>query len=218
MHLFSPEALEGFLHHYGYAAVFTVVALESSGIPLPGEATLISAAIYAATTHALSLPLIVLWASAGAIVGDNVGFWVGRTYGLTLLLRYGMHVGLDEPHLKLGQHLFAKHGGKIIFFGRFIAVLRALAAILAGANRYPWGRFFVFNAGGGIVWATLYGSAAYLLGHSIHRIAGPFGITLLAVALVVGILAWRSLKSHQAQLQAEANVAIPGPLRPAAQP
>ncbi len=215
MHLFSPEALEGFLHHYGYAAVFIVISVESSGIPLPGEATLISAAIYAAATHALSLPLIILWASAGAIVGDNVGFWIGRTFGLRLLLRYGRHVGLDEPRLKLGQYLFAKHGGKIIFFGRFIAVLRALAAVLAGVNRYPWGRFFAFNAAGGIVWATLYGSAAYLLGHSIHRIAGPFGITLLVVALVTGILGWRSLKRHQAQLQTEADAAIPGPLRPA---
>ena len=216
MHLFSPGALEGFLHHYGYAAVFLVIALESSGIPLPGEATLIAAAIYAAATHLLSLPLIILWSSAGAIFGDNAGFWIGRNFGLTLLLRYGMHVGLDEPRLKLGQYLFARHGGKIIFFGRFIAVLRALAAVLAGANQYPWGRFFAFNAAGGIVWATLYGSAAYLLGHSIHRIAGPVGITLLISALIVGFFAWRSLKRRQAQLQAEANAAIPGPLRPAA--
>ena len=96
MHLFSPETLERFLHHYGYAAVFMIIALESSGIPLPGEATLISAAIYAATTHELSLPLIILWASAGAIVGDNVGFWIGRTFGLRLLLPYGMHVGLES--------------------------------------------------------------------------------------------------------------------------
>ncbi len=125
-----------------------------------------------------------------------------------------MRVGLNEPRLKLGQYLFAKHGGTIIFFGRFIAVLRALAAVLAGANRYPWSQFFVFNAAGGIVWAAIYGSAAYFLGSSIHRIAGPFGIALLMVAFIVGILAWRFLRQHQAQLQAEANAAIPGPLRP----
>jgi membrane protein DedA with SNARE-associated domain len=215
MHLFSPETIETFLHHYGYGAVFVIIALESSGLPLPGEATLVSAAIYAAATHALSLPLIVFWASAGAVVGDNIGFWIGRTFGLALLLRYGAHVGLDEPRLKLGQYLFAQHGGKIVFFGRFIAVLRALAAILAGANRYPWSRFLIFNAAGGITWAALYASAAYLLGHSIHRLIGPVGLTLLAVALVVGFAGWRFLKRHEAKLQAEANAAIPGPLRPA---
>ncbi len=216
MHLFSPESLQAFLHNYGYAAVFLVIALESSGLPLPGEATLITAAIYAATTQALALPLIILWASAGAIVGDNVGFWVGRRFGLTLLLRYGKHVGLDEPKLKLGQYLFAKHGGKIIFFGRFVAVLRALAAVLAGANNYPWRKFLVFNSAGGIVWASLYGSAAYLLGQSIHRIAGPMGAVLLVIAIIAGIAAWRFLRRNEARLQAEAERAIPGPLNPAA--
>ncbi len=216
MHLLGPDTLETFLHHYGYAAIFVIVALESSGLPLPGEATLVSASLYAAATHALSLPLIILWASAGAIAGDNLGFWVGRRFGLTLLLRYGGHVGLNEPRLKLGQYLFARYGGRIIFFGRFVAVLRALAAVLAGANRYPWRRFVLFNAAGGIVWAALYGSAAYLLGHAIRRVEGPVGATLLVLAAAAAVTAWRFLRQHAARLQAEAERAMPGPLGPAA--
>src|SRR5271154_4620803 len=122
MHLVSPENLQAFVQQYGYSAIFLIVALESAGLPLPGETTLVSAAIYAAATHALSLPLIILWGAAGAIIGDNVGFWVGHRFGFALLLAHGKRVGLDEHRLKLGQYLFSKHGAKIIFFGRFIAL------------------------------------------------------------------------------------------------
>lgn len=216
MHLINPETLHGLLHDYGYLAVFTIIGLESMGLPLPGEATLISAAIFAATTHALALPLILVAGAAGAIVGDNIGFWIGHRFGMALLLRYGPRIGLDEPRLKLGQYLFARHGGKIVFFGRFVAVLRALAAVLAGANRYPWKRFLLFNAAGGIVWVTLYGCAAYLFGRSIHRFEGPIGLVVLGAAVVAGLFAWRSLKRQESRLQAEAERAIPGPLRPAA--
>ena len=212
MHLLSPDALAGFLHSYGYVAIFLVIALESAGIPLPGEATLVTASILAATTHALSLPWIIVTACAAAIVGDNLGFWVGRRFGLRVLLRYGRHVGLGEPRLKLGQYLFARHGGSIVFFGRFVAVLRVFAAVLAGANRLPWTRFLAFNAASGICWATLYASAAYLLGHSIQRIAGPFGIILLVATVVAGVFAWRYMKGHEVELQAKAERAIPGPL------
>jgi membrane protein DedA with SNARE-associated domain len=213
MNLLSPETLQAYIQHFGYLAIFLVIALESAGLPLPGEATLVSAAIYAAATHALSLPLIILSGAAGAIVGDNIGFWVGHRFGFALLLSYGKHVDLDEHRLKLGQYLFAQHGGKIIFFGRFIAILRALAALLAGANQYPWSKFIIFNAAGGIVWAALYGSAAYLFGRSIHQIVGPVGIVLLVAAALAGVIFWRFLKQHEARLQAEAELAIPGPLK-----
>ena len=209
MHLIDPHALQSFIESYGYWAVLVIVSLESSGLPLPGEATLVSAAIYAGTTHGLRIEWIVVAAAAGAIIGDNIGFWVGRELGVPLLKRYGGRVGLDREKLKLAQYLFQKHGGKIIFFGRFVAVLRAFAALLAGANRYPWDRFLAFNAAGGIVWATLYGVGAYLFGRSIHKIAGPVGITLAIAAIVAIVLAWRFLKSHEAALQAEANRAIP---------
>jgi membrane protein DedA with SNARE-associated domain len=212
MHLISPDGLQSAIEHFGYAAVFLVVALESAGLPLPGEATLISAALYAAATHTLALPLIITSAAGGAIVGDNIGFWVGHRFGFALLLRYGKHIGLEEPQLKLGQYLFAKYGGPIVFFGRFVAVLRAFAAVLAGANRYAWGKFLLFNATGGIVWATVYGTGAYWFGRSIHRIMGPVGLVLVVLALGALAIGWRVLRRQQAVLQAEAERAYPGPL------
>ena len=209
MHLIDAHNLQPFIASYGYWAVLVIVALESSGLPLPGEATLVTAAIYAGTTHGLTIEWVVAAAATGAILGDNVGFWVGRELGVPLLKRYGGRVGLDRDKLRLAQYLFQKHGGKIIFFGRFIAVLRAFAALLAGANRYPWVRFLAFNAAGGIVWASLYGFGAYLFGRSIHKVVGPIGIALAVLAVAGGVFAWRFLKQHEAALQAEADRAIP---------
>src|SRR6266702_4227435 len=170
-HLATSELMH-FLTAYGYWAVLFFVAIESTGIPFPGETMLLVAAIFAGTTHRLSLPLVIVAAASGAILGDNLGFLVGREGGYRLLRRYGRFIRLDERKLKLGQYLFLKHGGKVVFFGRFIAVLRAWAAFLAGTNRMRWPSFLVFNALGGIVWATLYGLGGYLLGKNVHRLAG----------------------------------------------
>src|SRR5216683_937487 len=93
-----------------------------------------------------------------------------------LLRRYGRYLHLNESRLKVGLYLFRKHGGKVVFFGRFVAVLRAWAAFLAGTNRMPWPRFLLFNALGGISWATIYGLGGYLLGDNINRLTGPVGI------------------------------------------
>jgi membrane protein DedA with SNARE-associated domain len=164
----SASDLTHLLTTYGYWAILFFVAIESTGIPFPGETILLLAAITAGTTHTLSIPLIIVVAACGAILGDNLGFWVGREGGYRLLRRYGHYIRLDERKLKLGQYLFRKHGGKVVFFGRFVAVLRAWAAFLAGTNRMPWGRFLLFNALGGIVWATLYGSGGYILGDNVH--------------------------------------------------
>ena len=213
MHLLSPETLDAAIAYYGYLAVFMVIGLESMGLPLPGEATLISAAVFAATRGGLSLPLIIVAAAAGAIVGDNIGFLIGRRFGLPLLIRYGGHVGLGQGRLKLGQYLFGRYGGPIVFFGRFIAVLRALAAVLAGANRYPWRKFLLFNAAGGILWATLYGCAAYAVGSQIHRVEGPVGLVAGIVVLALAVPTWRFLRRHEARLTAEAEAAMPGPLK-----
>jgi membrane protein DedA with SNARE-associated domain len=148
------------LSTYGYWAVLVFVAIESTGIPFPGETMLLVAAIYAGTTHQLSLPLVIAAAATGAILGDNLGFWVGREGGYRLLRRYGRFLRLDERKLKLGLYLFMRHGGKVVFFGRFVALLRMWAALLAGTNRMGWKRFLLFNAASGMVWATLYGAGA----------------------------------------------------------
>ena len=179
-HLATSE-LTHFLTAYGYWAVLIFVAIESSGIPFPGETMLLVAAIYAGTTHRLAIPLVIAAAALGAILGDNIGYWVGREGGYRLLRRYGHYLHIDERRVKLGQYLFRKHGGKVVFFGRFIAVLRAWAAFLAGTNRMPWGSFLLYNALGGIIWATLYGLGGYFLGDNIHRLTGPIGpITIVS--------------------------------------
>jgi len=200
------------LAHAGYGAVMLAVGIESMGIPFPGETTLIAAAAYAGSTHKLNIVLVVAAAAAGAIIGDNVGFWIGREVGLRLLLRYGKYIRMTERRIKLGQYLFQRYGGAVVFFGRFVAVLRALAAFLAGTNRMSWPRFLVFNAAGGIVWSSAYGFGAYALGTQIHRLAGPVGIALGAVALVLIVCAIVFVHRHEHQLEDEAERALPGPI------
>jgi membrane protein DedA with SNARE-associated domain len=132
----------------------------SVGLPLPGEATLIAAAISAGTTQQLNIWLVIACASLGAILGDNLGFWIGRELGFRLLIRYGSYVGLTESRIKVGQYLFQLHGGKIVFFGRFFAVLRIWTALLAGVNQMAGPTFLLFNAGGAVLWAAVYGLGA----------------------------------------------------------
>jgi len=208
----STSELTHLLTTYGYWTVLLFVAIESTGIPFPGETILILAAITAGTTHKLSLPLIIGAAACGAILGDNLGYWVGREGGYRLLRRYGHYIHLDERKLKLGQYLFLKHGGKVVFFGRFVAVLRAWAAFLAGTNRMPWGRFLLFNALGGIIWATLYGLGGYLLGNNVHRFSGPVGIIALILAALAIIAGLIFLRRNEKRLEEEAEQAMPGPL------
>lgn len=205
----SSSGLADILATYGYWAVFGLVALESAGLPLPGETALISAAIYAGTTHKLDIGLLVAAASGGAILGDNVGYWVGRKVGSPLLLRYRRYIHLDEDRLALGQYLFRFHGGKIVFFGRFIAMLRAIVALLAGMNRMEWKRFFLANACGGIAWATLYGLGAYSVGHTFHRLAGPVRIATLVVGLVAIAIFWLVMRRRLAALRLEATQMTP---------
>ncbi len=197
---------------YGYWAMVLFVAIESIGIPFPGETMLLAAAIYAGTTHRLAIPLVIGAAAAGAILGDNVGFWVGREGGYRLLRVYGRRIGIDERTMKLGQYLFKKHGGKVVFFGRFVAVLRALAAFLAGTNRMPWPRFLVFNAAGGIVWALLYGLGGYALGDNVHRVEGRVGLVLIALAALALVAAAVFVKWNERRLEDEAARAMPGPI------
>ncbi|MEI8395564.1 MAG: DedA family protein [Rhodospirillaceae bacterium] len=195
---------------YGYWVIGGIVALESMGIPLPGETTLVAAAIYAGSTARLDISLIISFAAAGAVVGDNAGFWLGRRIGLPLLIRYGHYILLTPARVKLGQYLFLCHGGKVVFFGRFVALLRVLAAFLAGANCMAFPKFFLFNAIGGVIWSIVFGVGGYLLGEQIHVLMGPAG----AVGFVsfVILVTWLTLfvRRHEARLQAEAEQALPG--------
>jgi membrane protein DedA with SNARE-associated domain len=209
---FFARNLDTVLATYGYLAVFFFVGIESLGIPVPGETMLVTAAIYAGTTGRLSIFWVIVASSAGAILGDNIGYVIGRTGGYRLLKRYGRYIRLEENRLRLGQYLFHKHGPKVVFFGRFVSVLRIFAAFLAGVNHMHWRRFLIFNAAGGIIWSTIYGVAAYLLGQQLLRLSGPVDAALAVAGVIVIIAVIVFLRRNEARLQREADAAMPGPL------
>ena len=196
--------LDHLLAHYGYGLVGLIVMLESMGAPLPGESLLIGTALYCAATHRLDIGWVIAMAIAGAIMGDNFGYLIGRSVGFRALARWGGRIGLTEDRLTLGRYLFRRHGGKVVFFGRFIAILRTFAAMLAGANRMPWPGFLVYNALGGIGWAGGYSLAAYLLGRQVERISGPLGLAFGVVAVIVLGSAFLFLKRNERRLTADA--------------
>jgi membrane protein DedA with SNARE-associated domain len=198
--------------HYGYLAIFVIITLESAGLPLPGETVLLTSAAYAGSTGNINIAVVVAIAAIAAILGDNAGYWIGRRWGLPLLLRKGHLIGLDHGRLKLGQYLFRRHGGKIVFFGRFTAMLRAYAAVLAGVNKLDARRFFAFNALGGVAWASIMGFGAYLCGRSIENVMGPVGLGLLAFVVLGAVALWLFMRRHEARLMVAAEAAIPGPL------
>ncbi len=204
--------LDGWIASYGYEAIFILVGLESVGVPLPGETALITGALYAATTHRLDIAIIILVAAAGAIIGDNIGFALGRWGGYRLLRRYGKYIRFNERRLKIGRYIFLRHGGKVVFLGRFVAVLRTYAAFLAGTNRMSWPRFLAFNASGGITWATLTCLGYYYVGHAIKHVRGPLDIALAVTAALViaGFLAY--LHRAEERFAGRAEEAFPGPL------
>jgi len=208
------DNLPALVASHGYWLVAAVVALESMGLPLPGETTLVMAAVYGGKTHELNIALVIAAAAAGAIVGDLIGFAVGRYYGYRLLLRFGPQLRITVRHIKLGHFLFERHGGKVVFFGRFIAVLRALAALLAGTNGMAWRRFVFFNATGGVLWASVFGLSAYWLGEKLDAFAGPFRVVALAGAGMAVVAGMAFVRRHQAALEEEAERAWPGPLPP----
>ncbi|WP_254070425.1 DedA family protein [Acidisphaera sp. L21] len=208
MDWFSTDTLDHLLGEYGYGVVFVIICLEAMGVPAPGESLIIAAAVYAATTGRLGIVGIILAAIGGAIMGDNFGYLIGRWAGFPLLKRYGKHVGLNERRLTLGRYLFQTQGGKVVFVGRFIAILRTFVALLAGANGMHWKTFLLWNAVGGVVWATLYGTGAYLLGNLMHKIAGPVGISLGIIAAIVIVVGIVLLRRNESRLEDKAEKAM----------
>jgi len=194
------------LETYGYLAVLVLVGLESLGLPLPGETALLTASAYAAAGH-LSITGVILAAIAGAVLGDAGAYWIGRTGGLALVRRYGRLVRLDGAKLERAQGFYRRHGGKTVFFGRFVSLLRILAALLAGVTRMPYGRFTLYNVAGGICWATLFGALGYAFGRQLpaleHTVAqvGALLVLLAALLVVVAMVApW--LVHHAGDLRA----------------
>jgi len=186
-----PAWLTDLFARYGYFVVFFGVLLENAGVPVPGETILLAGAVLARFGH-LSLVWVISIAIAGAVLGDNVGFFIGRRGGRRLLVRHGRLLGLTKARLDQFDAFFARHGAKTVFVARFVTGLRVVGAVLAGASTLPWGRFILFNATGAVAWATTFGAVGYALGYSwetIERWIGRFGLVLLVVLGIVIVLA-----------------------------
>jgi len=185
------ETINGLVGSYGYALLVVLVGLESFGIPLPGETALVTSGAFAALGR-LNIAGVIIAAAAGAILGDNAGYWLGRKGGIALVHRYGRHVGLDDAKLQRVHGFFERHGAKTVFIGRFIALLRSWAAALAGVGCMPYHTFTLYNALGGITWAAVFGSLGYVFGRNLpalERYVGQASIALVLVAALVVLLA-----------------------------
>jgi len=184
-------------HHQSWALVllFLLIGIESAGVPLPGETALVACGVLASQSK-LNIVAVIVVAASGAIVGDNGGYWIGRKGGRKLLERWSFVNRHAEKVLPRAERLFAKHGGKTVFFGRFVAVLRITAAWMAGISHMPWWRFLVFNAAGGILWATLVGLVAFYSGKAAADAIQTYGlyaagaIVFVVIAFVVGMRWW----------------------------
>lgn len=197
---------------YGYYALFAVVGLESLGIPVPGETMLIAAGTYAGTSHKLSVWVIFLVAAAAAVIGDNIGFWIGHKGGYRLVRRYGHLVRFDESKVKVARYIFDRHGGKVVFFGRFVSVLRTYAAFLAGTSQMQWRKFIVYNAAGGVIWAAIFAFASYSAGQALSRASGTITLALAGAAVVVVVASVLVIRRQSQRLILRAEAAYPGSL------
>jgi membrane protein DedA with SNARE-associated domain len=170
----------------GYPLLFVLVMSETSGVPVPGETALITGSVLASQGK-MQIELVIAIAAAAAIVGDNIGYLIGRKGGRWLLERPGMFLRQRQEVLRVGEPFFEVHGPKAVFFGRFLLGLRVWASWLAGATRMPWRKFVLWNALGGITWAMAIGLIAYFLGHSASNAIETFGLFgLVAVLFALG--------------------------------
>jgi membrane protein DedA with SNARE-associated domain len=184
--------------HSSWALVllFVLLTLESFGLPVPGETALIACAVLA-SQGSLQIEIVLLVAIAAAIIGDNLGYWTARKGGRPLLARYRITREYSEKYLPRGERFFAAHGGKTVFIGRFIAVLRVTVAWIAGLSHMHWWRFLLWNAAGGIVWATLVGLISYYLGDKAAEAIGRYGLFAAGGAILLagaGLLVARWLE------------------------
>jgi membrane protein DedA with SNARE-associated domain len=177
-------------------------------VPLPGETAVVTAAIYAGHTNTFSLPELIAVATAAAVLGDTMGYFVGKKLGLPLLERMARRFPAAEKRLLVGEYLFLRHGGKIVFWGRFIALLRVLAAVLAGANKMPWRRFAVMNALGGFCWASFFCGMAYAIGDIIRNIEGPLGFALLGTSIASIMIAFVFFRRYEQRIIEHAMIQI----------
>ena len=185
--------MESLLTSVGLGLLFVLIMLESAGIPLPGETALIAAGLLAAKGRYEIWEVIVIAATA-AIIGDNLGYWAARRYGLRVVERWPRLKKYSDRALPQAERFFKAHGGKTVFIARFVAILRFTAALLAGATRMHWWKFFFWNAAGGICWATGVGLLAYYGGKAAAEAFDTYG--LVGAGAIVGLLALALFGAH----------------------
>jgi membrane-associated protein len=187
----------------GYVAVFGLIMVETMGVPVPGETALVAAALLAHDGQ-LDIFALVALASAAAIIGDNVGYVIGRKGGRSLIERPGPFHAQRLRALALGGPFFERHGPKAVFLARWVSGLRIAGAWLAGINHMHWATFARWNALGGIAWACGVGFAVYFAGHAAERVltvAGPAALALAIVA-VVALLVWHRTRERRREAAA----------------
>jgi membrane protein DedA with SNARE-associated domain len=183
-----------FFTHHGLPLLFLVVMIESFGVPLPGETVLIAFGVLASQGN-YQIEWVIVVAAAGAIIGDNLGYWlIGRLGGRALFRRWQWLNAYAERVLPRAERLMERHGGKTVFFGRFVTVLRYTAAWIAGLGHMTWWKFLFWNAAGGIVWATAVGLVAFYAGQTAADAIQHYG--LYAAAGLVGVLVLGWLAVH----------------------
>jgi len=177
--------------HLGYGALFGFVFAESAGVPLPGETALVAAGLLAGSGQ-LALPLVIAVGATATILGDNLGYWLGRRGGRALLVRDGLFANHRRKAVKKADRFFERHGPKAVFLGRWVSGVRIVAALTAGASRMPWRKFLFYNATGALAWSATVSSIAALLGPVAAGIVYSAGVAALAGVAGYGALrAWR---------------------------
>lgn len=182
-----PPWIVDLFARYGYAVVFGGVFLENAGLPVPGETALLAGAALAHFGR-LNLVRVVLTSIVGAVLGDNLGFFIGRRLGRGVAVRHGWRVGLTAPRLAQFDRFFERHGARTVFIARFVTGLRVFGALLAGASGLRWPKFLFYNATGAVVWSTIFGFVGYALAYSwetLERWVGGTGLVALVVVVVV---------------------------------
>ncbi|MCI0633674.1 MAG: DedA family protein [Actinobacteria bacterium] len=175
---------------WGYVIVFAATFLENSvgaGVIVPGETLVIIGGVYAGIGD-LWLPGVATVAVVGAILGDNLGYWIGRRFGRGFLERHGRKLFITPDRLAAAERYYERHGGKTVFFGRFVPVVRSVGFIVAGVSHMPWKRFLIYDIAGATVWGIGHSLIGYALGESYQRwerYATPFGIALLVLLLLL---------------------------------
>lgn len=192
-----------FFTHHGLPLLFLVVLLESFGIPLPGETALIAFGVLASQGH-YSIVLVIVLAAVAAIVGDNLGYWlIGRLGGRALFRRWRWLSAYADRVLPRAEHIMRRHGGKTVFFGRFVSVLRYTVAWIAGLAHMDWWKFLFWNAAGGIAWATGVGLIAYYAGGTAADAIQRYGIFAAVGVVVVLVGAWLVLRKAEHRFEGD---------------